>query len=173
MNAKQVFEPTKQPKIETRTSLGFWETTKIFTGKAVKALLIFLLTLLIMAYIASGSDSASRSADKVIEYLQVGECSKIFELTSDNFVSNTNETEWGSYCGEVSQVLTGNVDRKSTNIVVDAESVVRSGVVKYEIVGSDKAVYEVYVEMIEDDTWKLDVFDFKVLDRIDSTTTDN
>jgi len=157
MSAKQVSELKEQAK----NSRGIWETLKRFSKKALLVFVVFVVSIIALAFLTTRG--VSDTANGYIDQLRAGECGTLYEQTSTLFREATSDVEWMDYCGEVSVVLTGNVTQKGVEIEASTGGP-KVGVARYEILGNDGATYDVFVELLDQDGWKLNTFAFQVVE---------
>jgi len=131
-----------------------------FLKKNLKKILlgvgIFFVVLFVYAFMALRG--VSGAANDFISQLQAGECSEMYALSSANLQEQASAEEWNGLCETIGPILQGTPDQKSVE-VKSGTGDVSIGQVVYSIFGTDNYEYQVSIQMIDQDGWKLDAFD--------------
>jgi len=144
-------------KEATVEAAGSSEKKKMPLWKKIAiGIVVFIVGVIALAFLLTrGVQSAG---DEFLTDLQAGQCTAIYEKTSQEFQSYTDETAWTAVCERIGPVLQG--DAKSTGASTETNNGSETGQTDYRITGTDGKTYVVSFQMVKvDGEWLLNALD--------------
>lgn len=143
----EVAETTSDKSVNQPKKLALWK--KIAIG-----VVIFFVGVMAMAFLFTRG--AQEAGDEFIADLQAGNCSAIYDRTTEEFQSITTTENWEEGCSTVGPILQGTPDAQGVSVNADTETG-QTSQVRYRIEGTDGLFYEVSLSLQKiDGQWRLD-----------------
>jgi hypothetical protein len=92
---------------------------------------------------------ASEAADQIIGDLQAGNCTEVYNVTSQGFKDQTSSDVWDENCQRISPILAGEPEKLGVEVSAESGQDSTSNV-SYKIKGTDDVTYIVELVMAQE-----------------------